>query len=132
MRSITFGSANISVLKIKKIKKLHLLNVTQNLMLDTLQLICSIRKVEPIIVSSLREDAVLVELTAGFYIKFPQLKTQRQLIKQKISSEELDLVVLEKIWKELALSPKKLRLFISVIIVYPAINMELRSYIKYC
>lgn len=131
MRSITSGSASIFARRIKKIKKLPLPNVIQNLMLGIQQQIYLIRKVEPITVSSLQEDVVLVELTAGSYTKFLLLKIHKQLIRQKISLEEQDSVALEKIWKELVLSPNKRRPFISAIIVYPAINMELPSYIKY-
>lgn len=100
-------------------------------MSDIQQQIFLTKNMEPIIVFSLREVAVQVAWTAGSCIKYLPLKVAQLSTKQKIFLVGLDLVALEKIWRELVLSPKKLRLFISVTIACPVINMELHSYMKY-
>lgn len=84
IKSITFGSASIFAAKIKKIKKLPLPDVTHNLMSDIQLLISSIKKEERFIVSSLREDAALMELTANFCIRSHALRIVSVLTKLKI------------------------------------------------
>jgi hypothetical protein len=96
MRSITFGSASISVPRIRRIRKLHSPSVTLSLMLAIQLQTYSIKKEEPSIVSSLHEDAVPMESIASIYTKFHPLKIASQSIKLKISSAELVSVVLEK------------------------------------
>jgi ubiquinone biosynthesis protein Coq4 len=66
-------------------------------MLGTLLLIYLIKKMVLTFVYFLQEAAVQQELTVNIIIEFLHSKIVKQLIKQKIFLEELDLAHLEKI-----------------------------------
>lgn len=132
IRSITFGSASTSAPKTKRIKKQHSPSAILNLTSATLLPICSIKKVEPFIVSFSQEDAVPMESIANTYTKSHPLKIVSPLIKPRIFLAGQDSAVLEKTWKELAHFRSRPKPCTLVTIGYQATKMEWLSFIKFC
>jgi len=70
MKSTTSGLASTFAPRIKKIKRQHSPNATQNLTLAILQPIYSMRRDQPTTAYSSHVDAALMALTVVFIIKF--------------------------------------------------------------
>jgi len=97
INNIIFGLENTYVLRNRERKKLHLQNAILNLMLDILQLIFLIKRVEHFIAYSLREDAVRMELIVNIITGSPILMIVMELIKQRIYLVDPVLVHIDKI-----------------------------------
>jgi hypothetical protein len=65
-------------------------------MLDIQQLICSMKKVEPIFVYFLQEGAAQMELIVNIIIEYHLLNNQVLLTNQKMFLEEPDFLLLDK------------------------------------
>lgn len=77
MKNIISGIANTFVLRMKKIKKPPLQDVTLNLMLVTQQLIYSMKKMVPIFVYFSQGVVVPMESIVDIIIEFLVLRTAR-------------------------------------------------------
>ena len=124
IKSTTSGSANIFARRTRRIKRLHWPDVILNSMLVTQQLIYSMKKEQHTIVSFSLEGAARAESTVSTITKSHASKTASALIKQRTSSAGLDSAHSEKIWRELAVSPRKLGLCMLVNIDYQETKTE--------